>query len=254
MAYVWPLLAPLLEDIEVCALWVFCRKFNFRQLLFEVFFNIIGTFDSVQLQKNNAPRAANRLKTAPVLGEPSVHSLGLFILTLKQSASFPWQMPVGGNSYILAPRPQWLSCIFFCCLRSLRPFLSPSWKILAQFFFVSPSTKSSPAPPLLYFLRTRDHFSGYLFSYWQDSLRLVLWKTTGNNLSHQEGKFYQDISVERFLTPPIPYFPQPTGAFWDSIIRDNNIQWRVLERKTRTAALSEKFRNPLPSSDYYGRI
>ncbi len=47
MANVWWPLSPLLGDIKVCIHWVFCTKFNFRQLLFEVFFDIIGIFCSI---------------------------------------------------------------------------------------------------------------------------------------------------------------------------------------------------------------
>ncbi len=35
---------------RVCIQWVFCRKFNFGQLLFEAFFNIIGTFGRNQVK------------------------------------------------------------------------------------------------------------------------------------------------------------------------------------------------------------
>ncbi len=43
-------LSPHLGDIEICCYWVFCRKLNFGQLLFEVFFDIIGAFGSVLCQ------------------------------------------------------------------------------------------------------------------------------------------------------------------------------------------------------------
>ncbi len=41
-------LPPLQEEIEVCAQQVFCREYNSKQLLHEVFFYIIGIFRSVQ--------------------------------------------------------------------------------------------------------------------------------------------------------------------------------------------------------------
>ncbi len=47
MANLWRSLAPLLGEIEICLHWVFCRKFNLKQLLFAAFFYIIGTFCSV---------------------------------------------------------------------------------------------------------------------------------------------------------------------------------------------------------------
>ncbi len=36
--------------IKKCLHWVSCRKFNFNELLFEAFYDIIGTFSSVQPQ------------------------------------------------------------------------------------------------------------------------------------------------------------------------------------------------------------
>ncbi len=47
-------LAPLLREIEICIQWVFCRKFNFGQLLFKVFFDIIKSFgrNQVKFSKN----------------------------------------------------------------------------------------------------------------------------------------------------------------------------------------------------------
>ncbi len=36
--------------IEICIQWVFCKKFNFRQLLFEAFFDIIWTFGRNQVK------------------------------------------------------------------------------------------------------------------------------------------------------------------------------------------------------------
>ncbi len=41
-------LAPLLEEIGTCALWVFCRKLNYGPLLFEVFFDFTGNFGSIK--------------------------------------------------------------------------------------------------------------------------------------------------------------------------------------------------------------
>ncbi len=40
-------LAPLLGEIETWVHSVFCKKFNLRQLLFEAFFDTIGTSASV---------------------------------------------------------------------------------------------------------------------------------------------------------------------------------------------------------------
>ncbi len=37
-------------EIEMCVHWVFCRKFDLIQFLFEAFFNIIGTFGSGQFK------------------------------------------------------------------------------------------------------------------------------------------------------------------------------------------------------------
>ncbi len=41
-------LASLLWEIDMCARWLFCTKFNSEPLSFEQFFNIIGNFGSVQ--------------------------------------------------------------------------------------------------------------------------------------------------------------------------------------------------------------
>ncbi len=40
-------LSPLLEEIDICTFWRFCKKSNSEQLLFEAFFVIIGNFDNV---------------------------------------------------------------------------------------------------------------------------------------------------------------------------------------------------------------
>ncbi len=47
-------LAPLLGEIEICIQWVFYRKFNFGQLLFKAFFDIIKSFgrNQVKFSKN----------------------------------------------------------------------------------------------------------------------------------------------------------------------------------------------------------
>ncbi len=46
----WPL-APFLRESEIYVHWVSGRKFNnFNQLLFEAFFDIIGTFGNIQRQ------------------------------------------------------------------------------------------------------------------------------------------------------------------------------------------------------------
>ncbi len=42
-------LAPLLWEIKICAHWVFYRKFNSQELLFEAFFDIISNFGSIEL-------------------------------------------------------------------------------------------------------------------------------------------------------------------------------------------------------------
>ncbi len=49
----WTPLAPLLGEIQLCVHWVFCRKFNSEQLLYEAFFYIIRIFCNV-LPKRNA--------------------------------------------------------------------------------------------------------------------------------------------------------------------------------------------------------
>ncbi len=41
-------IAPLLREVDICAQWLFCMKFNFAQFLFEQFFDIIDNFDSLQ--------------------------------------------------------------------------------------------------------------------------------------------------------------------------------------------------------------
>ncbi len=50
MANVWSIIATLLDEIELCIQWVFCRKFNCRQLLFKAFFDIIKCFDRNQIK------------------------------------------------------------------------------------------------------------------------------------------------------------------------------------------------------------
>ncbi len=45
----WSPLAPLLGEIEICVHLVFCGKFNYEQLLFEAFFNIICIVCRVKL-------------------------------------------------------------------------------------------------------------------------------------------------------------------------------------------------------------
>ncbi len=47
-------LAPLLDEIDKCLQLVFCRKFNFGQLLYEALFDIIRTFgrNEVKFPKN----------------------------------------------------------------------------------------------------------------------------------------------------------------------------------------------------------
>ncbi len=42
-------ITPLLGEMKICVHHVFCRKFNFEQLLHEALFDIIGTLGSVQL-------------------------------------------------------------------------------------------------------------------------------------------------------------------------------------------------------------
>ncbi len=42
-------LAPLPGEIEICVHWVFLRKLNSQQLLFEAFFDIISIFGSIEL-------------------------------------------------------------------------------------------------------------------------------------------------------------------------------------------------------------
>ncbi len=42
------LLALLLKEIDICAHRGFCMKFVFGQLLMEAFFDIIGTFGTIQ--------------------------------------------------------------------------------------------------------------------------------------------------------------------------------------------------------------
>ncbi len=44
----WSPIAPLLEEIDICAHWVFCRKFNSEELLFETFLDINNIFGSIQ--------------------------------------------------------------------------------------------------------------------------------------------------------------------------------------------------------------
>ncbi len=44
----WSPLAPLLEEIDMCVHYLFCRKFNAQQLLFEAFSDIIGNFGSLE--------------------------------------------------------------------------------------------------------------------------------------------------------------------------------------------------------------
>ncbi len=45
------LLTPFLRETNISVHWVSCRKFNnFNQLLFEAFFDIIGTFGNIWLQ------------------------------------------------------------------------------------------------------------------------------------------------------------------------------------------------------------
>ncbi len=47
MANLWYSLPSFLWEIKTCAYWVFCRRFNFVQFLFQAFFNTIGTFCGV---------------------------------------------------------------------------------------------------------------------------------------------------------------------------------------------------------------
>ncbi len=44
----WSPLAPLPGEIDLVRLRIFCRKFNFQQVLFEVFFDVIGIFGSIE--------------------------------------------------------------------------------------------------------------------------------------------------------------------------------------------------------------
>ncbi len=44
----WSFLVPLLEETNICVHWLFCRKFNARQLLFEAFSDIIGNFGHLE--------------------------------------------------------------------------------------------------------------------------------------------------------------------------------------------------------------
>ncbi len=55
MANVWRPLAPLLGETKICFHWVFRRKFNSAQLLFEAVFDIINNFCNIQpyCLKNN---------------------------------------------------------------------------------------------------------------------------------------------------------------------------------------------------------
>ncbi len=53
MANVWSLIPPLLGEIEICIQRVFCKKFNFGQLLLEAFFDTIGTFGRNQVKFKN---------------------------------------------------------------------------------------------------------------------------------------------------------------------------------------------------------
>ncbi len=38
----------LLREVDMCTHWVFCRKFNIQQILFEAFFDIINIFGSAE--------------------------------------------------------------------------------------------------------------------------------------------------------------------------------------------------------------
>ncbi len=42
------LLTTLLVEIDICVHWLFCRKFNSEQFLFEAFFNIICIFCRIE--------------------------------------------------------------------------------------------------------------------------------------------------------------------------------------------------------------
>ncbi len=48
----WSPLAPLLKWTEMCFHWAFSRKFNFAQLSFEGFFDIINIFCCVKTKNN----------------------------------------------------------------------------------------------------------------------------------------------------------------------------------------------------------
>ncbi len=48
IANLWSPLAPLLGKIEICVHWLFYIKFNSKQLLFGIFFDIIGNFCRIQ--------------------------------------------------------------------------------------------------------------------------------------------------------------------------------------------------------------
>ncbi len=50
MANVWSPLVPLRGEVEIYIPKVFCRKFNFGQLLFDALFDTIGTFDRNQIK------------------------------------------------------------------------------------------------------------------------------------------------------------------------------------------------------------
>ncbi len=49
----WSSLAPLLEEIDICAHWLFCLQFNDQQLLFEAFLDIMRIFLAVLSPKVN---------------------------------------------------------------------------------------------------------------------------------------------------------------------------------------------------------
>ncbi len=44
----WSPFAPLLREVDMCARWLFCMKFNAQQFLFKAIFNIIGNFGSIE--------------------------------------------------------------------------------------------------------------------------------------------------------------------------------------------------------------
>ncbi len=83
----WSPLAPLLGTIDMCAQGLYCTKFNSQQLLFEAFFNIIGSFGSVEpWTESTFPFQYNKIfetyqfleLLAPLLGAIDICNLWVF--------------------------------------------------------------------------------------------------------------------------------------------------------------------------------